>query len=117
MARWEVILPCQPPTLNELTRGTFRARMRLGSRFGSIVFVACRGVVPPATGKRRVGITIILGPRQKGADPDAYHKALGDALVRCWALRDDSRHWVEWLPVQYDRGPHRKTVIVLEDIS
>jgi hypothetical protein len=116
MARWEVMLPCQPPTLNQLMRGTLRARMALGVAFRAVVAAACNGSVPRAMGRRRVGITIVLGPRQRGADPDAYHKAVGDALESCGALRVDSRFGVEWAPVGYERGPERAARITLEDI-
>jgi hypothetical protein len=109
-----LFLPCQPPTLNQLMRGHIRTRIRLGKQFRAVVAGRWRG--PKATGKRRVSIEIVLGPRQRGADPDAFFKAVGDSLVKCGALKDDTRHGVEWGPVTYSRGPEQGTVIILEDI-
>lgn len=114
--RWEVPLLCPPPTLNRLMRGTLRARMSLGAAFRAVVVVACNGAVPKAAGRRRVSLLVVLGPRQRGADPDAYFKALGDALVSAGAVVDDSRHWIEWGPVTYERGAEPGCVLTLEDI-
>jgi Holliday junction resolvase RusA-like endonuclease len=96
-------------------RGKIRERIRLSKTWRLIVAHAWSGT--KATGKRRVTITIILGPRQRGADPDAYFKAVGDALVDCGALVDDSRKWVEWMPVRYDRGKNTGCMIELEDCN
>lgn len=71
--------------------------------------------IPKAVCKRRVSLTIILGPRQRGGDPDSYLKVLGDGLVQCGQLVDDSQQWVEWASVQFRRGPEMGTEIVLED--
>jgi hypothetical protein len=97
-------------------RGTRRQRIKLQRMFNLVVGVAyrdrgqCRGL-------RRVTITIINGPGQRGADPDAYAKAVGDALVTCGALRNDSRFWVEWMPTRYERGAREGSRIRLEDIE
>jgi hypothetical protein len=72
--------------------------------------------VPRATGKRRVGLHLILGPRQRGCDVDAYHKSLLDALVAAGLLIDDSPRWCELAPVTYERATRRAAVITLEDI-
>jgi hypothetical protein len=76
----------------------------------------CYQLFPKARYKRRVSLTIILGPRQRGGDPDSYLKVLGDGLVQCGQLVDDSAKWVEWAPVQFRRGPEMGTEICLEDL-
>lgn len=84
-----------------------------------------------ATRRRRVSLIIGLGPRQRGADPDAYWKSLLDALVRTGMIVDDSGKWVELGPVQFVRkgdpgwidpatlGPLKAakyTTIILDDL-
>lgn len=73
--------------------------------------------IPFADIKRRVTLLIILGPRQRGGDPDAYWKVLLDSLVKCHALVDDRKEWVELEPVQYERGDRPATFIMLEDVE
>ncbi len=113
----------QPPTLNSLMRGKIKDRIRLSRDWETAITLACRGSgIPEATTKRRVTITVVLGYRQRGADPDAYFKAVGDGLVRCGRLKGDSRRHVEWMPVQYERGEWngktfvKETRIRLEDL-
>jgi len=72
--------------------------------------------LPKAVGKRRVSLCIILGKGQRAADPDAYHKSLLDALVKCGQLVNDSYKWVELAPVKFIRG-EMSTVILLEDLT
>jgi hypothetical protein len=73
--------------------------------------------IPPATGKRRVSLRLTLGPRQRGADPDAYFKSVLDALVHAGLLVDDDRHGVELGDVVFQRGKIKGTEIVLEDVA
>lgn len=111
-------VPLPPPTLNSLMRGKRRDRIRLSKEFRRAVgLAALADQIPRATGKRRVTITVILGPRQRGADPDAFFKSTGDALKHAGLLMDDDRHGVEWAPVQYERGEHPACRITLEDID
>jgi hypothetical protein len=56
----------------------------------------------------------LLGPRQRGADPDAYWKSLLDALVHAGLLVDDSPKWCELGPVRFERECRRKPAIQLE---
>src|SRR6185369_1450814 len=46
--------------------------------------------VPPATGRRRVSVEIVLAPRQRQPDRDAFDKLLLDALTGAGLLLDDS---------------------------
>lgn len=73
--------------------------------------------IPWAMRRRQVDLMITLGPRQRGADPDAYWKSLNDALVKAHMLVDDSRQWVRLGPVEFERGPERSTMITLRDLS
>jgi hypothetical protein len=71
--------------------------------------------VPPARGKRRVSLVIVLGPRQRAPDPDSFWKSTLDALVVAGLLVGDSPRWCELGTVAFRRGPQRRTEIVLED--
>jgi hypothetical protein len=106
-----------PPTVNELTRGKIRTRIRLGKSCRNMIFAySFSAGVTPAEGKRRVTIRLSLGPGCRGGDVDAYHKSVLDALKHCKAIRGDTRHWCELAPVEYLRSSRDATTIVVEDI-
>src|SRR5437762_2092380 len=46
--------------------------------------------VPPATGRRKLAVEIVLAPRQRQPDRDALDKLLLDSLVGAGLLLDDS---------------------------
>lgn len=75
---------------------------------------AWRTQIPRAKGKRRITLTIILGKRQRGCDPDAYWKLLLDAMKYAGLIVDDSPKWVELAPVQYERGERGTRVEIVE---
>src|SRR4051812_7545214 len=103
-----------PARLNDLLRGHWSRGHRLKKADRQIVGLAARlQGIPPATGKRRVSLTITLGPRQRAGDVDAYQKSLLDSLVQAGLLTDDNRQGVELAPVQFERGPGRSTTIIL----
>ncbi len=108
----------QPPTLNALTRGKIRDRIRLGKSWRNQTLASCLAAgVSPATGKRRVTVIIYLGPRQKGPDPDAYSKAVGDSLFMIGALRDDTRNGVEWGTPEFEPGlGARGSALLIEEV-
>lgn len=107
-----------PTRLNVLLAACWQVRARKKRFDADIVKAMFLGAeTPRAKGKRRVSLEIVLGPRQRGADPDAYWKSVLDALVQCGALRDDSRIWCELGEVRFDRGKNWGTTIVLEDIQ
>lgn len=119
--KWTICIPRWHPTpLNKLMRH-WRAAARLKKIDREMVFIyAFRREGPhatPAKGKRRVSLTIILGPKQRAADPDAYQKSLGDALVHAGLLTDDNRQGVEWAPTEFRRGPEFGTEITLADLE
>ena len=106
-----------PTPLNKLINchwGTAAKRKKKDRQ--TIAFANFDAGIPPATGKRRVTIRIVLGKGQRACDPDAYQKTTLDSLVACNLLRDDSRTWCELAPIEFERGK-RATVIKLEDIS
>jgi Holliday junction resolvase RusA-like endonuclease len=115
---YRVLIPgAHPPTCNQLFRAKLRHRMRLSKQWSTIVAIACNAAeVPAATCKRRVSIEITLGPRRRGADADAFFKAVLDALVSCSRLVDDSPKWVEITTPTFARGAEDATAIVLEDV-
>jgi hypothetical protein len=116
--RWHVRIDgWQPTTLNTLTNCHWATRNRLKKHDAAIIKVSCLGAdVPQAETARRVSLEIVLGPRQRGADRDAYWKTTLDALVKCGALVDDSPAWCELGEVTYRRGERRGCVIVLENL-
>ena len=116
--RWVVtMLGYHPPTINMLIGRGWRTihsiKRRDRKRIGDEMALAG---IPRATGKRRVTLEIILAPRQRSPDPDAFWKVLLDSLVSCGALKDDNRQWVELAPVEIGRGKRRATVLTLEDV-
>jgi len=94
-----------PAKINEWEGRHWSVKNRLKKRDKSIVWGAMlENKIPKATCKRRVELTIGLGYRQRGGDPDSYNKSLLDALVVCGLLVNDSKEWVEIAPVKYERG-------------
>lgn len=114
---YRVDMPGQTARLNQLIGCHWATKHRRTKADRQLVGYCCHHAgVPPATGKRRVKLTVVLGPRQRGPDPDAFWKSLLDALVACGALRGDSKEWVELPPVAYQRGRARSMHLILEDI-
>ena len=109
--------PGHPTPLNKLLGDWRRAATRKKQDRRTIGTAFKLVGIPLATGKRRVSLVIVLGPRQRGADPDGYFKSLLDALQACGALADDRRQCVELGPVSYERGPAAETRVMLEDLQ
>jgi hypothetical protein len=107
-----------PTTLNQMMgRNRYVIHRRKKKDRGVIAAAFLLARVPRATTKRRVILTITLGPRQREHDDDNQWKSLLDALVFIGALVDDKPKWLERMPVQYERGERRATRITLEDLS
>jgi hypothetical protein len=88
--RWHPVL------LNQWDGRHWAVRARLKRTDRKIVGLYARMAgIPPAIGKRRVSITLTLGPRQRGADPDGYWKSALGALAHSGLLLDDRRQCVE----------------------
>jgi Holliday junction resolvase RusA-like endonuclease len=65
-----------------------------------------------------VSLQIILPPRERRCDPDAYWKSTLDALVHAKMLINDSSVWVELGSVDFDRtSGNRATRILLEELE
>jgi hypothetical protein len=93
-----------PATVNALLRSV-RGRIRLKQLDRQMIWSYCRlQQIPPAEGKRRVTLTIVLAPHQRAHDPDNYLKSLGDACVKAHLLINDSHVYVEWMPVKFERS-------------
>ena len=107
----------QPATLNSLLHCHWAVKAKRKARDRRVIACAVSlAGVPRGARKRRVGLVVTLGPRQRGPDVDAYWKSALDALVAAGALVDDSPAWCELRPVEYVRGPAKATRITLEDI-
>lgn len=126
--QWTVEIPdWHPIRTNELIGTHWKSVYKRKKEQHFLVAVEFwKASVPPADSimdyglskkKRRVTLTIILGPGQRGGDPDAYWKVLLDSLVKCHVLVDDRKEWVELEPVQYERGKKPATIITLEDLE
>ena len=106
-----------PTKLNALMSMPWPVRRK--AKFGDAVRIAdaCRKAgVTGAIGPRALSVLILLGPGQRGADPDAYDKGLRDGLKRCGAIKDDNRQWLVPRPVLFERVPRLGTAIILEDL-
>ncbi len=114
----EVVIDRWHPTaLNRLMHGHWATGARRKKVDRRIIEAYCYlAQVPPAAVKRRVTLTIVLGPGQRAPDPDSLWKSLLDGLTHCRALKNDSRQWVELMPVEFERGKEKGTRIVLEDV-
>ena len=118
-AVYRVAIPgWRPALLNEYVGRHWSVGARLKKRDRKFVGVAvvAHGV-PLARCKRRVTLTIVLGPRQRQCDPDAPWKSLLDALKACGALVDDSPDWCEVAPLVIERGARLESYIELTDID
>lgn len=106
-----------PVTLNRLMNSHPMSRSRLKlADLQMIGAYAVKAKVPKATGRRRLEIVITLGKGQRAPDPDAYFKVTNDALVRLGFLRDDSRTWLDLMPVRYERAIEKATTLILTEI-
>lgn len=126
--QWAVAIPdWHPIRTNQLVGADWRTVYKLKKEQHFLIALSFwKASVPPADRtvnnrpakvKRRVTLKIVLGPRQRGGDPDSYWKVLLDSLVKCHVLVDDRKEWVELAPVQYERGKKSETIIMIEDLE
>jgi len=105
-----------PATTNQLLQGHWSKGAKLKKNDAAII-AGYFTISPKAKQKRLLKLSIGLGYKQRGCDPDAYFKSLLDALVKAGMLVDDSPKWVELAPVEYYRTDALpETRITLEDI-
>lgn len=106
----------RPARDNQLMEGHWTTKHKLKSSDAEVIGTYAKlQDVPPAKGRRRVSMEIVLAGRWKKADPLAYAKSLLDALKTCRLLVDDSDAYMVWGGVTYSKGPPQ-TTIVLEDL-
>src|SRR5438045_2981311 len=91
MPTFLLVIPCWRPPLANHWRGrhwsvAHRLRKQATQLLGAY---ALAQRVPPATGQRRVSVEIVLAPRQRQPDRDAFDKLLLDSLVAAGLLLDD----------------------------
>lgn len=107
----------QAVTVNELlAAGRWAWTLKKKDRKRIAAHVALLGL-PPATGKRRVTLTLTMGKRQRTPDPDGVFKSLLDALVHAKMLVDDNKEGLQLMPVRFERGAEKATTILLEDME
>jgi hypothetical protein len=108
-----------PTPINKLMRmHRFKRGRAVKVEYAMVAAYVLNAQVSKAIGRRRVSVTFVLKPKQRGCDPDAQLKGLLDGLKRCGAIVDDNRTRIELTPVQYRRGTATNwgTEITLEDI-
>jgi hypothetical protein len=116
--RYTVTIPrFHPARLNQLLGNYHAAGRRKAADRAMIGYYCDHYQVPEAKVRRRVSLTLQLGYRMRGGDPDAYWKSVLDALVNCGRLVDDRKEWVELAPVRYERADEFGTILSLEDVS
>jgi hypothetical protein len=107
-----------PALLNQYVGRHWSVGYDLKTRDKGIVAVAAyNAMIPRATGRRRVSVCLVVGPRKRTPDGDSVLKSLLDALVACGALKNDSKEWCELGAVTFARGKRTETVVTLEDIG
>lgn len=115
---WVITIDGWHPTkLNTLIGGHWAEARKLKFADALRIADACRKAgVTAATRPRRLGVLILLGPRQRAGDGDAYFKSLFDGLKRCGAIKDDNRQWLVPRPVLFERVARMATSLYLEDL-
>lgn len=118
MNTYRIEIPGWVPTpLNRLIGGHWKGRWDRKKRDRTMVVVhAWKSRIPPATGRRRVGLHVTLPPGQRRWDPDCFWKSCLDALVAARLLVDDGPKWCELVEVTYERTGVLSTTIILEDL-
>ncbi len=115
--RWTLTIEGWHPTpLNKLLTSHWAKAGRMKKADAATIEHELKSV-PVATMPRRVSLRIILEPRQRACDPDAYWKSLLDAMVAAGKLVDDNRQWCETTPVEFERGKAKATILTIEDIA
>ena len=108
-----------PAKTNQLYRGHWSEKRKL-KQFDKLIvsLLAKEQRIPSASGKRRVTLVVVLPPKARGGDVDAYAKSLLDALTHARLLVDDRKEYAELAPVQYERGTAFEwgSRILLEDL-
>ncbi len=101
-----VVLRWHPPRCNVWRGRHWAVAHKLRKQAVQLLGVyAVQQRVPKARGRRRVSVEIVLAPRQRQPDADAYDKLLLDSLVGAGLLLDDgARGLVGRVEVSFRRG-------------
>jgi hypothetical protein len=115
--RWEVMIEGWfPYRLNQLLSAHKYKRGKMKYEDAQVIGQALREAgVSRATGKRRLQYVIVLAPKQRGADGDAFDKSLRDGLKRAGAIKDDNRQWLDAEKPLYERAGVKGIRVILED--
>lgn len=121
MATYRIEIPMwHPARLNAVVDRGWRKGWRLKKRDREMIaaHLPLFGV-PPATGRRKVSLAIVLAKGQRAPDVDAFWKSTLDGLVKAGALVDDNRIGCQMGDVVFARSCDRRfsTTIILEDVE
>lgn len=114
----EIIIPnFHPARLNQLIGCYHWSKAHKLKKSDAKMIAAYSRHVEKAVGKRKVKLIVTMGPRMRCPDVDSFWKSTLDALVQCKLLVDDSPKWCEIMPVIYERGQAKGTIIRLYDAN
>src|SRR5215475_8334617 len=96
----------RPPLANAWRGRHWSVAHRLRKEASAMLATYARlQAIPPATGPRRASLEIVLAPRQRRPDRDAFDKLLLDAMVSTGLLLDDSDRGLSGrLEIAFRRG-------------
>lgn len=109
----EIVIERWEPTRLNTLMGIHWSKANRLKKADAVMIGSYSGHIPKATAKRKVELIIQMAPKQRCSDPDSHQKSVGDALVKCRLLVNDSHLWVEWLPTKFIRGKNKTTTIRL----
>jgi len=104
----------RPHLLNELRGASIGHQTGMKRADAKQLYSHLLGVVPAATGKRLVRLTLVYLKGQRHPDHDNVWKSLLDGLVTIGALVDDGPEWVETDRPVFDVGG-KATILEMED--
>ncbi len=113
---WVLFIPDYlPPSLNAMMGGHWRTKHKLKAECLELVTWYGR-MIPKATSKRRVHLTLTRADKRHRRDEDSCWKSTLDALVRAGLLGDDNPDWCEVGGFMQTVGERVGTTVVLEEI-
>jgi hypothetical protein len=113
-----LVLPGWTPTrLNELIGKHWgKIIRRKKADYAVIAANALEQQVSKASGPRQVRMVVTLGPRTRTPDGDSLWKVVLDGLVHCGLLVNDNPKYCTLMPVEFERGLTKQTVIELTEV-
>lgn len=120
LARWEMHVPRDLPSLNERIHNSAKGWGYRASRdawLRDFITLRILKAITPPTGRRRVTLVRVYSGRQKEMDrANLDSKACVDAMVRAGLLLDDDAEGLE-LHVKQERGCERGTRVLIEELA